>query len=95
MTSPGNPENTPLFSQLNSPGLQLHSYFLVFDLQEGTSKFASLESCAKEHQKRTHKRLQLQKEMVNQSVVWRVRQTNTKIPIIHCSLKFPLQCDHV
>lgn len=32
--------------------------------QEGTSKFASLESCAKEHQKRTHKRLQLQKEMV-------------------------------
>jgi len=34
--------------------------------QEGTSKFASLESCAKEHQKRTHKRLQLQKEMVSE-----------------------------
>uniref|UniRef100_A0A674MP98 Ral guanine nucleotide dissociation stimulator-like 1 n=1 Tax=Takifugu rubripes TaxID=31033 RepID=A0A674MP98_TAKRU len=32
-------------------------------MREGTSKFASLESCAKEHQKRTHKRLQLQKEM--------------------------------
>lgn len=38
--------------------------FVLFALQEGTSKFASLESCAKEHQKRTHKRLQLQKEMV-------------------------------
>ncbi|XP_033936616.1 ral guanine nucleotide dissociation stimulator-like 1 isoform X2 [Pseudochaenichthys georgianus] len=32
-------------------------------MREGTSKFASLESCAKEHQKRTHKRLLLQKEM--------------------------------
>ncbi|XP_071343671.1 ral guanine nucleotide dissociation stimulator-like 1 isoform X1 [Trachinotus anak] len=32
-------------------------------MREGTSKFASLESCAKEHQKRTHKRLQLQREM--------------------------------
>uniref|UniRef100_A0A3P9NXA0 Ral guanine nucleotide dissociation stimulator-like 1 n=1 Tax=Poecilia reticulata TaxID=8081 RepID=A0A3P9NXA0_POERE len=32
-------------------------------MREGTSKFASLESCAKDHQKRTHKRLQLQKEM--------------------------------
>uniref|UniRef100_A0A8C9Y5S6 Ral guanine nucleotide dissociation stimulator-like 1 n=1 Tax=Sander lucioperca TaxID=283035 RepID=A0A8C9Y5S6_SANLU len=32
-------------------------------MREGTSKFASLENCAKEHQKRTHKRLQLQKEM--------------------------------
>uniref|UniRef100_A0A3P9MG04 Ral guanine nucleotide dissociation stimulator-like 1 n=1 Tax=Oryzias latipes TaxID=8090 RepID=A0A3P9MG04_ORYLA len=32
-------------------------------MREGTSKFASLESGAKEHQKRTHKRLQLQKEM--------------------------------
>ncbi|KAG7456860.1 hypothetical protein MATL_G00240440 [Megalops atlanticus] len=31
-------------------------------MKEGTSKFASLESCAKEHQKRTHKRLQLQKD---------------------------------
>lgn len=42
-------------------------YFIYFfALQEGTSKFASLESCAKEHQKRTHKRLQLQKEMVSE-----------------------------
>lgn len=41
-------------------------YFSLLALQEGTSKFASLESCAKEHQKRTHKRLQLQKEMVRQ-----------------------------
>ncbi|XP_060934343.1 ral guanine nucleotide dissociation stimulator-like 1 isoform X2 [Limanda limanda] len=32
-------------------------------MREGTSKFASLESCAKEHQKRTHKRLLLQREM--------------------------------
>uniref|UniRef100_A0A8C7NDM8 Ral guanine nucleotide dissociation stimulator-like 1 n=1 Tax=Oncorhynchus mykiss TaxID=8022 RepID=A0A8C7NDM8_ONCMY len=32
-------------------------------MREGTSKFANLEGCAKEHQKRTHKRLQLQKEM--------------------------------
>nr|XP_061790450.1 ral guanine nucleotide dissociation stimulator-like 1 [Nerophis lumbriciformis] len=32
-------------------------------MREGTSKFASLETCAKEHHKRTHKRLQLQKEM--------------------------------
>lgn len=39
-------------------------FFFIFPTQEGTSKFASLESCAKEHQKRTHKRLQLQKEMV-------------------------------
>ncbi|KAF7695614.1 ral guanine nucleotide dissociation stimulator-like 1 isoform X1 [Silurus meridionalis] len=31
-------------------------------MREGTSKFASLESCAKEHQKRSQKRLQLQKE---------------------------------
>lgn len=38
----------------------------LFAPQEGTSKFASLESCAKEHQKRTHKRLQLQREMVRQ-----------------------------
>ncbi|XP_066548224.1 ral guanine nucleotide dissociation stimulator-like 1 isoform X2 [Amia ocellicauda] len=32
-------------------------------MKEGTSKFASVESCVKEHQKRTHKRLQLQKDM--------------------------------
>ncbi|KAL1022945.1 hypothetical protein UPYG_G00034570 [Umbra pygmaea] len=32
-------------------------------MREGTSKFANLEGCAKDHQKRTHKRLQLQKEM--------------------------------
>ncbi|XP_061098153.1 ral guanine nucleotide dissociation stimulator-like 1 isoform X2 [Conger conger] len=32
-------------------------------MREGTSKFASLESCAKELQKRTQKRLQLQKDM--------------------------------
>ncbi|XP_062371590.1 ral guanine nucleotide dissociation stimulator-like 1 isoform X1 [Sardina pilchardus] len=32
-------------------------------MKEGTSKFASLDSCAKEHQKRSQKRLQLQKEM--------------------------------
>ncbi|XP_038855322.1 ral guanine nucleotide dissociation stimulator-like 1 isoform X1 [Salvelinus namaycush] len=32
-------------------------------MREGTSKFANLEGCAKEHQKRAHKRLQLQKEM--------------------------------
>lgn len=35
-----------------------------FSLQEGTSKFANLENCAKEHQKRSQKRLQLQKETV-------------------------------
>ncbi|XP_012677128.2 ral guanine nucleotide dissociation stimulator-like 1 isoform X2 [Clupea harengus] len=32
-------------------------------MKEGTSKFASMDSCAKEHQKRSQKRLQLQKEM--------------------------------
>ncbi|XP_046907081.1 ral guanine nucleotide dissociation stimulator-like 1 isoform X2 [Hypomesus transpacificus] len=32
-------------------------------MREGTSKFASLDSGAKEHHKRTHKRLQLQKDM--------------------------------
>ncbi|KAL2090043.1 hypothetical protein ACEWY4_014731 [Coilia grayii] len=32
-------------------------------MREGTSKFASLDSCAKDHQKRSQKRLQLQKEM--------------------------------
>ncbi|XP_015211732.2 ral guanine nucleotide dissociation stimulator-like 1 isoform X1 [Lepisosteus oculatus] len=31
-------------------------------MKEGTSKFASLESSVKEHQKRTHKRLQLQRD---------------------------------
>lgn len=41
-------------------------FIILLTLQEGTSKFASLENCAKEHQKRTHKRLQLQKEMVRQ-----------------------------
>lgn len=46
-------------------GTRIGAIFL-FAPQEGTSKFASLESCAKEHQKRTHKRLQLQKEMVRQ-----------------------------
>lgn len=46
-------------------GTRIEAIFL-FAPQEGTSKFASLESCAKEHQKRTHKRLQLQKEMVRQ-----------------------------
>ncbi|XP_035270033.1 ral guanine nucleotide dissociation stimulator-like 1 isoform X2 [Anguilla anguilla] len=32
-------------------------------MREGTSKFASLDNCAKDHQKRTQRRLQLQKEM--------------------------------
>ncbi|XP_076860434.1 ral guanine nucleotide dissociation stimulator-like 1 isoform X2 [Brachyhypopomus gauderio] len=31
-------------------------------MREGTSKFASLDNCAKEHQKRSQKRVQLQKE---------------------------------
>ncbi|XP_045561868.1 ral guanine nucleotide dissociation stimulator-like 1 [Salmo salar] len=43
-----------------------HKLYLTSEellMREGTSKFANLEGCAKEHQKHTHKRLQLQKEM--------------------------------
>lgn len=37
---------------------------LLLPLQEGTSKFANLDSSVKENQKRTQRRLQLQKDMV-------------------------------
>lgn len=51
-------------------------FIYFFALQEGTSKFASLESCAKEHQKRTHKRLQLQKEMVSEDIFFKTFQAS-------------------
>lgn len=41
-----------------------HSPLCVLPFQEGTSKFANLDSSVKENQKRTQRRLQLQKDMV-------------------------------
>lgn len=72
-------------------------FFFRFAIQEGTSKFASLESCAKEHQKRTHKRLQLQKEMVRRrSVVSDKRSAGTpaqkKKKYIYMCCSFALTC---
>lgn len=89
------PENILLFAGYN---LEDQSYFL-FALQEGTSKFASLENGAKEHQKRTHKRLQLQKEMVRLTESFRNKWIFTKgakmelyhfkhhIPPMQCTVK--------
>jgi len=47
--------SVPLSSSINC---------LLIPLQEGTSKFANLDSSVKENQKRTQRRLQLQKDMV-------------------------------
>lgn len=41
-----------------------HAPLCVLLFQEGTSKFANLDSSVKENQKRTQRRLQLQKDMV-------------------------------
>ncbi|XP_061539407.1 ral guanine nucleotide dissociation stimulator-like 1 isoform X3 [Phycodurus eques] len=58
-------DSTQTFEELSDIFSDHNNYLTSRELlmREGTSKFASLESCAKEHQKRTHKRLQLQKEM--------------------------------
>ncbi|XP_061634532.1 ral guanine nucleotide dissociation stimulator-like 1 isoform X2 [Phyllopteryx taeniolatus] len=58
-------DGTQTFEELSDIFSDHNNYLTSRELlmREGTSKFASLESCAKEHQKRTHKRLRLQKEM--------------------------------
>ncbi|KAJ0032359.1 hypothetical protein NQD34_002440 [Periophthalmus magnuspinnatus] len=60
-----NKDSMQTFEELSDIFSDHNNYLTSRELlmREGTSKFASLESCAKEHQKRTHKRLQLQKEM--------------------------------
>uniref|UniRef100_A0A8C9TQ31 Ral guanine nucleotide dissociation stimulator-like 1 n=1 Tax=Scleropages formosus TaxID=113540 RepID=A0A8C9TQ31_SCLFO len=57
-------DSMQIFEELSDIFSDHNNYLTSRELlmKEGTSKFASLESCAKEHQKRTHKRLQLQKE---------------------------------
>lgn len=58
-------DSMQIFEELSDIFSDHNNYLTSRELlmREGTSKFASLESCAKDHQKRTHKRLQLQKEM--------------------------------
>ncbi|XP_030640262.1 ral guanine nucleotide dissociation stimulator-like 1 [Chanos chanos] len=58
-------DSMQIFEELSDIFSDHNNYLTSRELlmKEGTSKFASLESCAKEHQKRSQKRLQLQKEM--------------------------------
>lgn len=60
-----NKDSMQTFEELSDIFSDHNNYLTSRELlmREGTSKFASLESCPKDHQKRTHKRLQLQKEM--------------------------------
>ncbi|KAM6963202.1 ral guanine nucleotide dissociation stimulator-like 1 isoform 2-T2 [Aplochiton taeniatus] len=60
-----NKDSMQTFEELSDIFSDHNNYLTSRELlmREGTSKFASLESGAKEHQKRTHKRLQLQKDM--------------------------------
>ncbi|KAG7488225.1 hypothetical protein MATL_G00030270 [Megalops atlanticus] len=60
-----NKDSMQMFEELSDIFSDHNNYLTSRELlmREGTSKFASLESCVKDHQKRTHKRLQLQKEM--------------------------------
>ncbi|XP_062854898.1 ral guanine nucleotide dissociation stimulator-like 1 isoform X2 [Trichomycterus rosablanca] len=57
-------ENMQMFEELSDIFSDHDNYLTSRELlmREGTSKFANLENCAKEHQKRSQKRLQLQKE---------------------------------
>uniref|UniRef100_A0A8C2AJP0 Ral guanine nucleotide dissociation stimulator-like 1 n=1 Tax=Cyprinus carpio TaxID=7962 RepID=A0A8C2AJP0_CYPCA len=58
-------DSMQIFEELSDIFSDQNNYLTSRELlmREGTSKFASLDSCAKDHQKRSHKRLQLQKEM--------------------------------
>uniref|UniRef100_A0A671QER7 Ral guanine nucleotide dissociation stimulator-like 1 n=1 Tax=Sinocyclocheilus anshuiensis TaxID=1608454 RepID=A0A671QER7_9TELE len=58
-------DSMQMFEELSDIFSDQNNYLTSRELlmREGTSKFASLDSCAKDHQKRSHKRLQLQKEM--------------------------------
>ncbi|KAJ8419003.1 hypothetical protein AAFF_G00005020 [Aldrovandia affinis] len=58
-------DSMQMFEELSDIFSDHNNYLTSRELlmREGTSKFASLESCVKEHQKRTQRRLQLQKEM--------------------------------
>uniref|UniRef100_A0AAY4D5H2 Ral guanine nucleotide dissociation stimulator-like 1 n=1 Tax=Denticeps clupeoides TaxID=299321 RepID=A0AAY4D5H2_9TELE len=57
-------DSMQMFEELSDIFSDHNNYLTSRELlmREGTSKFASLESCAKEHQKRSQKRLQLQRE---------------------------------
>uniref|UniRef100_A0A671R2E5 Ral guanine nucleotide dissociation stimulator-like 1 n=1 Tax=Sinocyclocheilus anshuiensis TaxID=1608454 RepID=A0A671R2E5_9TELE len=58
-------DSMQMFEELSDIFSDQNNYLTSRELlmREGTSKFASLDSCAKDHQKRSQKRLQLQKEM--------------------------------
>uniref|UniRef100_A0A8B9L4J3 Ral guanine nucleotide dissociation stimulator like 1 n=1 Tax=Astyanax mexicanus TaxID=7994 RepID=A0A8B9L4J3_ASTMX len=57
-------DNMQVFEELSDIFSDHNNYLTSRELlmREGTSKFANLENCAKEHQKRSQKRLQLQKD---------------------------------
>ncbi|XP_053359944.1 ral guanine nucleotide dissociation stimulator-like 1 isoform X1 [Clarias gariepinus] len=57
-------DSMQMFEELSDIFSDHNNYLTSRELlmREGTSKFANLENCAKEHQKRSQKRLQLQKE---------------------------------
>ncbi|XP_023653733.2 ral guanine nucleotide dissociation stimulator-like 1 [Paramormyrops kingsleyae] len=57
-------DSTQIFEELSDIFSDHDNYLTSRELlmREGTSKFASLDSCVKEHQKRSQKRLQLQKD---------------------------------
>uniref|UniRef100_A0A8C2AJI3 Ral guanine nucleotide dissociation stimulator-like 1 n=1 Tax=Cyprinus carpio TaxID=7962 RepID=A0A8C2AJI3_CYPCA len=58
-------DSMQMFEELSDIFSDQNNYLTSRELlmREGTSKFASLDSCAKDHQKRSQKRLQLQKDM--------------------------------
>ncbi|GAA6094576.1 ral guanine nucleotide dissociation stimulator-like 1 isoform X1 [Tachysurus ichikawai] len=57
-------DSMQMFEELSEIFSDHNNYLTSRELlmREGTSKFANLENCAKEHQKRSQKRLQLQKD---------------------------------
>ncbi|KAK3566105.1 hypothetical protein QTP86_025700 [Hemibagrus guttatus] len=57
-------DSMQMFEELSDIFSDQNNYLTSRELlmREGTSKFANLENCAKEHQKRSQKRLQLQKD---------------------------------
>ncbi|KAJ8277233.1 hypothetical protein GJAV_G00072900 [Gymnothorax javanicus] len=58
-------DSMQMFEELSDIFSDHNNYLTSRELlmREGTSKFASLDNCVKDHQKRTQRRLQLQKEM--------------------------------